>query len=99
MPRSLRKRRDALAWGVRSGGKIFEHTHGGKDQWEYFQASARQEHQFSRAMASVEHLGATPMDTPLTEFLCCRNGAPLVDSKGLDKLLTGAPNYACHGLH
>lgn len=57
-PRSLRGRRDALAWGVRSGGRIFEHTHGGKDQWEYFQASARQEHQFSRAMASVEHLGA-----------------------------------------
>ncbi|KAK9835321.1 hypothetical protein WJX81_001718 [Elliptochloris bilobata] len=56
---------DALAWGVRSGGDIFAHTHGGQDQWAYFQASARQEHQFSRAMASVEHLG---MHSAVTDF-------------------------------
>ena len=59
LKRGLRRsRRDELAWGVRTGGDPYAHTHGGKDQWAHFQADARQEHQFSRAMASIEHLGA-----------------------------------------
>ena len=54
----MRPRRDELAWGVRTGGDVFARTHGGQDQWAYFQAHPRQEHQFSRAMAAIEHLGA-----------------------------------------
>lgn len=84
---------------MRSGGRIFEHTHGGKDQWEYFQASARQEHQFSRAMASVEHLGAT-CDKSVKGKLRSMQlaGAPLVASSFDDSFVAGTPLYVCYGL-
>ncbi len=46
-----------MPWGIRSGGRVFEHARG-QDQWAYLQANPRQEHQFSSAMACIEHLGA-----------------------------------------
>jgi len=49
---------------VRGREPVFEHTHGGLDQWAYFQANPEQEHQFSRAMASIDHLGAAPSPSP-----------------------------------
>eukprot|EP00884_Botryococcus_braunii_P009025 jgi/Botrbrau1/18123/Bobra.53_1s0002.1 len=46
-----------LAWGVQTGGLTFNKSHNGLAQFPYFQAHPEQEHRFSRAMASVNHLG------------------------------------------
>lgn len=47
-----------LAWGVRTGGLTFNKSHNGLAQFPYFQAHPEQEDRFSKAMASVNHLGA-----------------------------------------
>ena len=47
-----------LAWGVKTGGRMFERAHGGQPLFDYLKAKPEVEHIFSRAMAEVNGLSA-----------------------------------------
>jgi hypothetical protein len=54
-----------LAWGIRTGGLTFNKSHNGLAQFPYFQANPAQEDKFSKAMASVNHLGMGQFSPPM----------------------------------
>ena len=48
---------DELLWGVKTGGLTFEHSHGGKSEFEWLRANPAEEDKFSKAMKEVDSLG------------------------------------------
>ena len=68
---------DGLAWAVRTGGRPFERSHDGLDQFSWLKAHPAEEDKFSRAMSEIDAMGALssllPSSLPacdLADFLC-----------------------------
>ncbi len=89
-----------LAWGVKTGGRMFERAHGGEELFDYLKARPATETVFSRAMAEVNGLSAKAV---IGDYYAVRSFKRIVDIGGahgafLAAILEGLPGNATQGL-
>jgi hypothetical protein len=82
-----------LAWGVKTGGRMFERAHGGEDLFAYLKARPATETIFSKAMAEVNGLSAKAV---IADYYAARPFTRVVDIGGahgafLAAILEGLP--------
>ena len=89
-----------LAWGVKTGGRMFERAHGGEELFDYLKARPATETIFSRAMAEVNGLSAKAV---IADYYATRSFKRIVDVGGahgafLAAILEGLPGKSTQGL-
>jgi hypothetical protein len=82
-----------LAWGVKTGGRMFERAHGGQELFEYLKDRPATETIFSKAMAEVNGLSAKAV---IADYYASRSFKRVVDVGGahgafLAAILEGLP--------